>query len=182
MDYASMLMESETGAPDGLGSEYWLAPGLPFALRGRVEGVFELLAHLPLEQPLAVVADAGKTMAVNAPLLRLLGEDGPALIGQMWSRVMPAWPDRARRFRRDGEQIFEDHLTGAGGDQVWVRVSLGPIAERGEQRAMAYVLFISRARRGDHRPRGGAAAAQEPAAARRHADRLRGRGRPRRRS
>ena len=33
---------------------------------------------------------------------------------------------------------------GAGDDSVWVRVSLGPLAERGEQRAMAYVLFISR--------------------------------------
>ena len=62
----------------------------------------------------------------------------------MWSRVMPAWPERARSFRRDGEQVFEEHLAGSGGDSVWVRVSLGPLAERGEQRAMAYVLFISR--------------------------------------
>jgi PAS domain-containing protein len=144
MDYASMLMEGEAQQPDGLGTEFWLAPNLPFALRGRIENVFELLAHLPLEQPLAVVADAGKTVAVNAPLLRLLGEDGPGLVGQMWSRVMPAWPERARQFRREGEQVFEEHLAGSGGDSVWVRVSLGPLAERGERRAMAYVLFISR--------------------------------------
>ena len=145
MDYASMLMEGEAQQPDGLGTEFWLAPNLPFALRGRIErNVFELLAHLPLEQPLAVVADAGKTVAVNAPLLRLLGEDGPGLVGQMWSRVMPAWPERARQFRREGEQVFEEHLAGADGDSVWVRVSLGPLAERGERRAMAYVLFISR--------------------------------------
>ena len=46
---------------------------------------------------------------------------------------------------REGEQVFEEHLAGSGGDSVWVRVSsLGPLAERGEQRAMAYVLFISR--------------------------------------
>ena len=57
---------------------------------------------------------------------------------------MPAWPDRARGFRRDGDQVFEEHLNGSDGDSVWVRVSLGPLAERGEQRAMAYVLFISR--------------------------------------
>jgi PAS domain-containing protein len=144
VDYANMLMEGKAHTPDGLGTEFWLAPNLPYALRGRVENVFELLAHLPLEQPLAVVADAGKTVAVNAPLLRLLGEDGPDLVGQMWSRVMPAWPDRSRQFRREGEQIFEEHLTGAGGESVWVRVSLGPLAERGEARAMAYALFISR--------------------------------------
>ena len=47
-------------------------------------------------------------------------------------------------FRRAGEQVFEEHLAGSDGDSVWVRVSLGPLAERGEQRAMAYVLFISR--------------------------------------
>ena len=144
MDYASMLMESEAQKPDGLGAEFWLAPNLPFALRGRIETVFEVLGHLPMEQPLAVVADAGKTVAANAPLLRLLGGADPSIVGQMWSRVMPAWPERARSFRRDGDQAFEDQLLGAGGDQVWVRVSLGPLAERGEQRAMAYVLFISR--------------------------------------
>jgi PAS domain-containing protein len=143
MDYASALMESAATVPDGLGDEFWLAPNLPFALRGRIETVFEVLGHLPLEQPLAVVADSGKTVAANAPLLRLLGAE-PGIVGQMWSRVMPAWPDRARGFRRDGEQVFEEHLNGSAGDSVWVRVSLGPLAERGEQRAMAYALFISR--------------------------------------
>ena len=144
MDYSAMLMESETQGPDGLGSEFWLAPNLPYQLRNRVETVFELLGHLPLEQPLAVVADSGKTAAVNAPLLRLLGGAGPELVGQMWSRVMPAWPDRSRGFRRDGKQVFEDHLVGVDGSSVWVRVSLGPLVERGEPRAMAYVVFISR--------------------------------------
>jgi PAS domain S-box-containing protein len=144
MDYASMLMESGAEEPDGLDSEFWLAPNLPFALRGRIETVFEVLGHLPLEQPLAVVADAGKTVAVNAPLLRLLGHTAPDIVGQMWSRVMPAWPERARSFRRAGEQVFEEHLAGSDGESVWVRVSLGPLAERGEQRAMAYALFISR--------------------------------------
>ena len=100
MDYASMLMESEAQKPDGLGAEFWLAPNLPFALRGRIETVFEVLGHLPMEQPLAVVADAGKTVAANAPLLRLLGGADPSIVGQMWSRVMPAWPERARSFRR----------------------------------------------------------------------------------
>jgi PAS domain-containing protein len=144
MDYAIALMESGAKEPDGLGNEFWLAPNLPYALRGRIETVFEVLGHLPLEQPLAVVADAGKTVAVNAPLLRLLGGADPGIVGQMWSRVMPAWPDRARGFRRDGDQVFEEHLNGSDGDSVWVRVSLGPLAERGEERAMAYVLFISR--------------------------------------
>jgi len=141
--YANLFTEREGRAPDGLGTEFWLAPQLPFVLRERVETVFEVLSYLPLDQPLAVVSDAGKTVAVNAPLLRLLGGATPDLVGQMWSRVMPGWPERARGFRREGEQVFEEHLLGAGGAGVWVRVSLGPIAERGEQRAMAYVLFIN---------------------------------------
>ncbi len=143
-EYAKLLSERPGRDPEGLGSEFWLAPRLPYTLRERIESVFEILSHLPLEQPLAVVADVGKTAAVNAPLLRLLGGASPDLVGQMWSRVMPGWPERARGFRREGEQIFEEHLLGAGGESVWVRVSLGPLAERGEERAMAYTLFINR--------------------------------------
>ncbi len=137
-------LEREAREPDGAGTEFWLAPQLPYVLRQRAEAIFGVLAHLPLEQPLAVVTDVGKTVAVNAPLLRLLGGASPDMVGQMWSRVMPGWPDRARSFRREGEQVFEEHLAGSGGHSVWVRVSLAPVAESGEQRAMAYVLFISK--------------------------------------
>ena len=126
-DYSTMLMQGGESEPDGLDSDFWLAPNLPYVLKQRVEVIFEVLSHLPLEQPLAVVADAGKTVAVNAPLLRLLGGAEPSMVGQMWSRVMPAWPERSREFRREGEQVFEEHLVGAGDDSVWVRVSLGPI-------------------------------------------------------
>jgi PAS domain-containing protein len=59
-------------------------------------------------------------------------------------QVMPGWVDRVPGFRREGEQVFEEHLTGSGGEQHWVRVSLGPVAERGEERAMAYLLFVNK--------------------------------------
>ena len=95
---------------------------------------------------------------------------------------MPGWPDRARGFRREGEQVFEDHLVGADGDSVWVRVSLGPLAERGEPRAMAYVLFISRpdVETVDHEEVRRLRKSLQLLAE--HADRLRRRGRPRRAS
>jgi PAS domain S-box-containing protein len=143
-DWAKMLMEEEGPSPDGLGEEYWMAPQLPYAVRQRVEIVFEVLSHLPLEQPVAVVSDAGKTIALNMPLLELVGGASSDLLGRQWSSVMPGWPDRARGFRREGEQVFEEHLGRPDGEQVWVRVSLGPVAERGEPRAMAYLLFISK--------------------------------------
>ena len=143
-DWAKMMMEDQGPSPDGLGQEYWMAPQLPYAVRQRIEVVFEVLLHLPLEQPVAVVSDAGKTMALNAPLVRLVGGASTDLLGRQWSAVMPGWPDRARGFRREGEQVFEEHLGRPGGEQVWVRVSLGPIADRGEPRAMAYVLFVSK--------------------------------------
>jgi PAS domain-containing protein len=143
-DWAKILMEDEGPRPDGLGQEYWMAPQLPYAVRQRIEIVFEVLSHLPLEQPVAVVSDAGKTIALNAPLLGLVGGASTDLLGRQWSGVMPGWPDRARGFRREGEQVFEEHLGRPDGDPVWVRVSLGPIADRGEPRAMAYLLFISK--------------------------------------
>ncbi len=141
--HTSALRQQESRATAGLDAEFWQAPNLPHLLKQRVETIFDVLAYLPFEQPLAVVADVGKTVAVNAPLLRLLGSAEPSIVGQMWSRVMPGWPERSRRFRREGEQVFEEHLLASGGGSVWVRVSLGPIAERGEERAMAYVLFIN---------------------------------------
>jgi PAS domain-containing protein len=143
-DWAKMMMEDQGPSPDGSGQEYWMASQLPYAVRQRLEIVFEVLSHLPLEQPVAVVSDVGKTMALNAPLVRLLGGASTDLLGRQWSGVMPGWPDRSRSFRREGEQVFEEHLGRPDGEKIWVRVSLGPIAERGEPRAMAYLLFISK--------------------------------------
>jgi PAS domain-containing protein len=143
-DWAKMMMEDQGPSPDGSGQEYWMASQLPYAVRQRIEIVFEVLSHLPLEQPVAVVSDVGKTMALNAPLVRLLGGASTDLLGRQWSGVMPGWPDRSRSFRREGEQVFEEHLGRPDGEKIWVRVSLGPIAERGEPRAMAYLLFISK--------------------------------------
>jgi len=143
-DWAKMLMEDQGPSPDGLGQEYWMAPQLPYAVRQRIEIVFEVLSHLPLEQPVAVVSDSGKTIALNAPLVGLVGGASGDLLGRQWSSVMPGWPERARGFRREGEQVFEEHLGRPDGEQIWVRVSLGPVAERGEPRAMAYLLFISK--------------------------------------
>ncbi|MCX6372448.1 MAG: PAS domain-containing protein [Actinobacteria bacterium] len=143
-DWAKMMMEQEAPSPDGLGQDYWLAAQLPYAVRQRIEIVFEVLSHLPLKQPVAVVSDAGKTIAFNASLLELVGGASSDLLERHWSGVMPGWPDRARGFRREGEQVFEEHLGRPGGERVWVRVSLGPVVERGEPRAMAYLLFISK--------------------------------------
>src|SRR5665647_3175140 len=78
-----MLMEDQGPSPDGLGQEYWMAPQVPYAVRQRIETVFEVLSHLPLEQPVAVVSDAGKTIALNAPLLKIVG-------GALRAMVLPA--------------------------------------------------------------------------------------------
>ena len=143
-DWAKMLMQNEGPSPDGLGQEFWMASQLPYVVRQRIEIVFEVLSHLPLEQPVAVVSDGGKTIALNRPLLELVGGVCTDLLGRPWSSVMPGWSDRARGFRREGEQVFEEHLGRPDGEQVWVRVSLGPVVERGEPRAIAYLLFISK--------------------------------------
>ena len=144
IDWATMLMEDQGPTPDGLGEEYWMAPQQPSEVRQRIEIVFEVLSHLPLHQPVAVVSDAGKTVAVNRPLLTLVGGEPHDYLDRQWSRVMPGWPERARGFRREGTRVFEDHLAGHGADPLWVRVSFGPVRHRGEERAAAYVLFITK--------------------------------------
>ena len=141
MNDASMLMERTQGARRAR-ARVLDRPNLPYAVRQRVETVFEVLAHLPLNsrwpssptpaRPSPSTRRCCGCSAARAPICR------PDVVG-----VMPAWPERARSFRRDGDQVFEEHLP-APAATVWVRVSLGPLAERGEQRAMAYVLFISR--------------------------------------
>jgi len=143
-EYERMLMDEEPLPRDDAESEYWLEPRLPYALRQRVETVFDVLAHLPLKQPLAVVSDGGKTIAANRALVELLGGKGADYVGRSWMEVMPGWAERVPGFRREGEQVFEEHLRGTGGEQHWVRVSLGPVSERGEARAMAYLLFINK--------------------------------------
>ena len=143
-DYERMLMGDDPVPRDEVEREYWIEAHLPYSLRQRVETVFDVLTHLPLEQPLAVVSDGGKTIAVNAALVELLGDAGPDYVGRAWTEVMPGWAERARGFRREGEQVFEEHLTGHSGLEHWVRVSLGPMVERGEARAMAYLLFINK--------------------------------------
>ncbi len=143
-EYERLLMEDDPQPRDEVEREYWLEPHLPYALRQRVETVFDVLAHLPLRQPLAVVSDAGKTIAANRALAELLGGSGADYVGRPWMQVMPGWAERVPGFRREGEQVFEEHLRGADGEQHWVRVSLGPVAERGEERAMAYLLFVNK--------------------------------------
>ena len=143
-EYERMLMDEDPQPRDEVGRAYWLEPHLPYALKQRIETVFDVLAHLPLKQPLAVVSDAGKTIAANQELVELLGGKGADYVGRPWTQVMPGWAERVPGFRREGEQVFEEHLSGADGEQHWVRVSLGPVAERGEERAMAYLLFINK--------------------------------------
>jgi PAS domain S-box-containing protein len=143
-DWAAMLMADEGPAPLGLGESFWMVPQLPYEVAQRVNTVFEVLSHLPLKQPVVVVSDVGRTMAVNAPLLELAGGEPGDYIGRQWSTAMPAWPERARGFRRAGTQVFEEYMARSGADPLWVRVSFGPVLQRGEERAIAYVLFITR--------------------------------------
>jgi PAS domain-containing protein len=142
-DWASMLMEDTGPQPDGLGTSFWTVPSLPYEVSQRVHVVFEVLSHLPLRQPVVVVSDVGKTMALNAPLLELTGGEASDYIGRQWSVIMSSWPERARGFRREGIQSFEDYLTRRGAEPLWVRVSFGPVFRRGETRPVAYVLFLS---------------------------------------
>ena len=157
-----------------------MASQLPYAVRQRIEIVFEVLSHLPLEQPVAVVSDAGKTIALNAPLLELLGGASGDLLGRHWSGVMPGWPDRARASAAKASRSSRNISGGptASRSGCASRSGRSPIAASPARWPTA---VHQQAGRRDHRSRRGPPPAQEPAAAGRYADRFRRRGRPRRR-
>ncbi|MFA4965857.1 MAG: hypothetical protein WC709_09535 [Thermoleophilia bacterium] len=142
VDCTGVLSARLEDAPRGLGQDFWMAAPLADSLRQRVLVVFDVLSHLPAEQPLAVVSPAGKILAVNAPLVWLLGGSGPGLVGREWSSVMPGWDARARDLERTHERGFEENLLRADGEEVRVCASQSPVVERRETRLMAHVLFI----------------------------------------
>jgi PAS domain-containing protein len=121
---------------------YWMADRVPADVRRRAEIVFEVLSHVPLQQPVAVLAGDGRTVAVNVALLDLLGGVADDYLERDWSSVMPAWPRRATLFRPGG-QVLEESLMLSSGDSVWARVSVGPVARPGGADLLGYVLFVS---------------------------------------
>lgn len=143
-DQAAVPIHDAPATAAGPVPDYWIAPQAHPEVRGRAETVFEVLSHLPLRQPVAVVSDAGQTIAVNGPLLALAGGGPEEHVGGRWSRAMPKWPERARGLLCEGEQVFTEHLVGVAGESTWVRVSVSPVCRLGTARALAYVLYISR--------------------------------------
>jgi PAS domain-containing protein len=133
--------EGACGEPSG-GRDYWLAPRLARKVRRRAEIVFDVLVNVPLVQPAVVVTAGGTTGAVNAAFLTLAGGAPGDYLGRDWALFMPAWPWRAKLFRPGERRTFEERLVGVGGDAVWARVSLGPIA-RDPEESLGHVVFIS---------------------------------------
>lgn len=141
-DGTTVLSARLDDAPHGLGQEFWMAAPIAAGLRQRVLVVFDVLAHLPMSQPLAVVAPNGAIVAANAPLADLVGVSGPALVGSAWTDIMPGWEARARSLEHGDERGFVESLVCADGREVRVCASLSPVVERREARLMAHVIFI----------------------------------------
>jgi PAS domain-containing protein len=105
--------------------------------------VFEVLSHVPLAQPAAVVSAVGETIAVNEALVDLLGGAPGDYVTGRWAQVMPAWPELSGPLPGLAGDVIEAHLRGAGGRGVWARVTPAPIPPT-QGPAPAFLLYISR--------------------------------------
>ena len=143
MQMRTVRREDRPAVMGGRECEYFMAGEVPEDVRRRGEIVFDVLSHVPLQQPAAIVTSGGRTVAVNAALLDLLGGEADDYLDTPWEQAMPAWPRRERLFR-PGTRVFEEAITGVTGTRVWARVSLGPISRLGEAEPAAYVLFVSK--------------------------------------
>lgn len=123
--------------------ESWIAEHVPADVRRRAEIVFDVLTHVPLQQPVVVVTAEGETAAVNAAFLCLAGGEAEDYLGRDWAAFMPAWPRRSSLVR-PGTQAFEEVLAGVSGTPLWVRVSLGSVLQGDGDAAAGYVLFVSK--------------------------------------
>jgi PAS domain-containing protein len=121
---------------------FWMTSRMPAEVRRRAEIVFDVLSHVPLQQPAAVVTAKGRTVAVNVALVELLHGAPEDYLDRDWALVMPAWPRRDSLFLT-GSLVFEEHLVRARGGPVWGRVSVGPIARHSDDEPCGYVLFVS---------------------------------------
>ena len=143
MQMRTMRRDERPAVRGGREGEYFMAAGTPEDVRRRGEIVFDVLSNVPLQQPAVIVTGGGRTVAVNAALLALLGGEPCDYLEKDWEECMPAWPRRESLFR-PGTRVFEERISGATGTQVWARVSLGPISRHGEAEPAGYVLFISK--------------------------------------
>lgn len=108
----------------------WLAGRVPASVRTQIRTVVEVLGYVPHEQPLAVVTADGITLAVNVPLLDLVGCPADELLESDWAELMPGWDQRTARWDESGEpdtHAFDAHLCCAGARRKWAHVVAVPV-------------------------------------------------------
>ncbi len=127
------------------GSKYaaWLVAQLPFAVRETIKLTFGVMCYLPHEQALVAVSDGGKVVACNKALLGLLGwHDNEAVLNRRWSEFMLGYADHVPY--SGGEPVpFDEQLVRRESQPLAVHVSISPVREEREQRAVANMLFVT---------------------------------------
>ena len=116
----------------------WLNGRVPDEVRAQIRRLVEVLGYLPHLQPLGVVTADAVLLAANQSLLDLLGAGGDELLGADWADVMPGWEERARRWDAEDAEgprphTFEEHVVGAGGQEVWTHVVATPVVTEGTE-------------------------------------------------
>jgi len=140
----SMNTERTIFLPNGGKHEAWLVAQQPFTVRETIKQMFGVIRHLPHSQAIAVVSAAGKVVACNDALLKLLDlQVADDLLNRQWSLFMPGYTDRTRTFTSDTVEPFEEHVVGRDGQHSWAHVSVSLIMEDREPRPAAHVLFIT---------------------------------------
>jgi PAS domain S-box-containing protein len=144
VDVMSMDTERTIFLPNGGKHEAWLLAQQPYMVRETIKQMFGVIRHLPHSQAIAVVSAAGKVVACNDALLKLLDlQQADDLLNRQWSLFMPGYTDRTRAFTHDDIEPFEEHLVGREGQHLWAHVSVSLIMEDRENRPAACALFIT---------------------------------------
>lgn len=127
----------------------WLAAQLPFTVRETIKLTFGIMRHLPHQQALVAVSDGGKVVACNEALLGLLGRhDSEEVLDRRWSEFMPGYVDHLPHSGVDPAP-FDEQLVRSEGQPLAVHISVSPVREEREQRAVANVLFVTPCKEGD---------------------------------
>jgi PAS domain S-box-containing protein len=130
--------------PNGGKHEAWLLAQQPYTVRETIKQMFAVIRHLPHSQAIVVVSAAGRVVACNDALLKVLDlQQADDLLSRQWSLFMPGYTDRTRTFVGDSVEPFDEHLVSREGQHVWAHVSVSLIMEERENRPAASVLFIT---------------------------------------
>ena len=127
----------------------WLEGAVQNEVRDQIQGLVEVVSHLPGAQPFGVITADGVVLCANEPLLRLLRAQAADLLETVWDDLMPEWQTHARGIHGAESartRTFDEYVRCWDGERRRVHVVASPVfSETGDGPALAaWALFLNR--------------------------------------